>query len=242
MLTLESYLNSCIQAALQTLNFPDISYQIDRPKQEAHGDISVNLAMLLAKPLKQNPRQIAQQVIDNLAFDAEIVEKVEIAGPGFINFFLAKSTLQKKVTEILQAGEDYGKFDIGKSQKTMVEFVSANPTGPLSVGHGRQAVLGDTLANLMEWLGYEVTREYYFNNAGRQMRVLGDSVRLRYRELSGEKIDFPEDYYQGEYISDIAAGLKEQHGDALKDTESTDIFKDAAENDIFDDIKKPSPA
>lgn len=239
MLTLESYLNDCVQTALQTLNIPENnSYQIDRPKLEAHGDISVNLAMLLAKELKQNPRQIAQQIIDALSFDTEIIEKVDVAGPGFINFFLAKPALRKAVSKVLQAGENYGKFDIGKSKKTMVEFVSANPTGPLSVGHGRQAVLGDTLANLMEWLGYDVTREYYFNNAGRQMRVLGESVRQRYQELLGDNSEFPEEYYQGEYIKDIAAGLFKEHGESLKDAAEVDIFKNAAETEIFADIKQ----
>ena len=239
MLTLESYLNDCVQTALQTLNIPENnSYQIDRPKLEAHGDISVNLAMLLAKELKQNPRQIAQQIIDALSFDEKIIEKVEVAGPGFINFFLAKPALRKAVSNILETGENYGKFDIGKSKKTMVEFVSANPTGPLSVGHGRQAVLGDTIANLMEWLGYDVTREYYFNNAGRQMRVLGESVRSRYQELLGDDSEFPEEYYQGEYIKDIAAGLFKEHGDSLKDVTEVDIFKTAAETEIFADIKQ----
>ncbi|MCB0311739.1 MAG: arginine--tRNA ligase, partial [Calditrichaeota bacterium] len=238
MLQLESYLNQQIEQACRQLQFPNISYQIDRPRQEAHGDISINLAMLLTKALKQNPRQIAARILEALSLDSDIIEKVEIAGPGFINFFIAPAYLQKTVTRVLAEGENYGRFDSGKGRKAMVEFVSANPTGPLTVGHGRQAVLGDTVANLLEWLGYEVTREYYFNNAGRQMRVLADSVRQRYLELLGDKIDFPEDYYQGDYIRDIAAGLREAHGDALRGSDELTVFKDAAEQAIFADIKK----
>ncbi|MCB0296828.1 MAG: arginine--tRNA ligase, partial [Calditrichaeota bacterium] len=238
MLQLESYLNQQIEQACRQLQFPNISYQIDRPRQEAHGDISINLAMLLTKALKQNPRQIAARILEALSLDSDIIEKVEIAGPGFINFFIAPAYLQKTVTRVLAEGENYGRFDSGKGRKAMVEFVSANPTGPLTVGHGRQAVLGDTVANLLEWLGYEVTREYYFNNAGRQMRVLADSVRQRYLELLGDKIDFPEDYYQGDYIRDIAAGLREAHGDALRGSDDLTVFKDAAEQAIFADIKK----
>lgn len=238
MLQLESYLNQQIEQACRQLQFPNISYQIDRPRQEAHGDISINLAMLLTKTLKQNPRQIAARILEVLALDNQIIEKVEIAGPGFINFFIAPPYLQETVARILAEGENYGRFASGKGRKAMVEFVSANPTGPLTVGHGRQAVLGDTVANLLEWLGYEVTREYYFNNAGRQMRVLADSVRQRYLELLGEKIDFPEDYYQGDYIRDIAAGLRETHGEALRDSDDLTVFKNAAEQAIFADIKK----
>ena len=118
------------------------------------------------------------------------------------------------------------------------EFVSANPTGPLTVGHGRNAVLGDTIANILEWVGYDVTREYYFNNAGRQMKILADSIRLRYLELLGEKIDYPEEYYQGEYIKDIAYMLLEEYGDSLKNESDLRIFKEKGESVIFDDIKK----
>lgn len=238
MLQFEAYLDRQLKTALKALNYPDIEYQFDRPKAEAHGDISVNLAMLLAKSLKQNPRQIAQQLVSALTLDPRQIGKTEIAGPGFINFFLAEEGLRARVQEILQSGENYGRFTIGESRPAMVEFVSANPTGPLTVGHGRGAVVGDTVANLLEWLGYKVTREYYFNDAGRQMRVLADSVRLRYLELLGEKIDFPEDYYQGEYIKDIAAKVLEAHGSALKESAEADIFKETAVGEIFADINR----
>lgn len=238
MLQFEAYLDQQLKTALKALNYPEIEYQFDRPKAEAHGDISVNLAMLLAKSLKQNPRQIAQEIVNALSLDSRQIEKVEIAGPGFINFFLAEEGLQARVPEILQGGENYGRFTVGEARPAMVEFVSANPTGPLTVGHGRGAVVGDTVANLLEWLGYRVTREYYFNDAGRQMRVLGDSVRLRYLELLGEKVDFPEDHYQGEYIKDIAAKVLQAHGSALKESAETDIFKETAVSEIFADINR----
>jgi len=238
MLHIESYLSEQIKLSLQKLNFPQIEFQFDRPRLDAHGDISINIAMLLAKEVKQNPRQIAQQIVDSLSLDSTEIAKTEIAGPGFINFFLAEEGLQKRIHEILKSGEQYGRFDLGKSRKAMVEFVSANPTGPLTVGHGRGAVVGDTIANLLEWAGYEITREYYFNDAGRQMRMLGDSVRLRYLQLLGEDLEFPEEYYQGEYIKDIAAKIVKEHGAKFKNDEQHDIFKDTAEDEIFDDIKK----
>ncbi len=134
-------------------------------------------------------------------------------------------------------GDSFGKSEKYKGKKANVEFVSANPTGPLTVGHGRNAVFGDTVANLLEWVGYEVDREYYFNNAGRQMRVLGDSVRLRYFEILGETISFPDDYYQGEYIKEIAQNLFNEFGDKLKDEPAEGKFKDKAESEIFNDIK-----
>ena len=239
MQQIETYLYKEIKKAIQKLNFPEVDYQFDRPKFDAHGDISLNLAMLLSKPLKKNPRQIASEIIDNLTLDPAIVDHLEIAGPGFINVFLADQVLQNSVLTIIEEKDRYGKFTHGQGKRVLVEFVSANPTGPLSVGHGRQAVLGDTIARLLEWMGYEVTREYYFNNAGRQMRVLGDSVRLRYLQLLGEEIDFPADYYQGEYIVEIARKLVDEYGDKLKhDSEKhLEIFKEKAETEIFADIK-----
>ncbi len=237
MLQVQSYLKPKIEEALQKLKYPTINYQFDKPKLDAHGDLSINLAMLLASELKQNPLQIAQQIVAELSVERDWIEKVEIAGPGFINFFFATKVLQNMVSQILEEGNKYGRFHFAKGKEAQIEFVSANPTGPLTVGHGRQAVLGDTLANLLEWMGYKLTREYYFNNAGRQMRVLADSVRLRYLEQLGEEIDFPEDYYQGQYINDIAAKIIEEKGDSLKDSQDLDHFKDTAERSIFEDIK-----
>jgi arginyl-tRNA synthetase len=238
MLHVQSYLKPKIEQALQKLNFPIIDYQFDRPKLDEHGDLSINLPMLLASKLKQNPRQIADKIVGVLPVETDWIEDVKIAGPGFINFFFSTELLQNKVAQILEAGNSYGSFDSGKGKKAQVEFVSANPTGPLTVGHGRQAVLGDTIARLLQRIGYEITREYYFNNAGRQMRVLADSVRLRYLELLGDKISFPEDYYQGQYIKDIAAEIFQRHRDSLRNSEDAEVFKSTAEKSIFKDIEK----
>ena len=237
MQKIESYLQKIIKAALDTLDYPHPTFTFEIPKIETHGDLSVNLAMQLAGELKQNPRQIAKNIVNNLTFDSTYIARVEIAGPGFINFFYAPSYLQNFVQEILDKNKNFGRNKSGRNQKAQVEFVSANPTGPLTIGHGRQAVIGDTIANFLEWSGYQVTREYYFNNAGRQMRVLGDSVKLRYRELCGEKIDFPDEFYQGQYILEIARELKKEHGNDLLKQQDSDIFKEKAEDLIFADIK-----
>ena len=239
MQRIEWYLQNKIEQALEKLSYPRLPYSFETPKIEAHGDLSINLAMLLVREVQQNPREIAQQIIDNLDIEPDYIDKTELAGPGFINFHFAPTYLQKVVTTIIDEGNQYGRHTFGENQNAQVEFVSANPTGPLTIGHGRQAVLGDTIANFLEWVGYKVTREYYFNNAGRQMRVLGDSVKMRYEELLGKTIDFPEDYYQGEYIIDIARQLIEKHSHAFLDhpDKDLDIFKDSAEEFIFEDIK-----
>ncbi|MBS4028210.1 MAG: arginine--tRNA ligase [Ignavibacteriales bacterium] len=242
------------------LNSRNIPIAFEKPKVAEHGDIATNIAMQLSKTFKKNPRQIATEIVAQLQFDSSIVEKVEIAGPGFINFHFTKNYFQNELKTILEIEKSFGKSFANKGKKAQVEFVSANPTGPLTVGHGRNAVFGDTVARLLEWSGYDVTREYYFNNAGRQMRVLGDSVRLRYLELIDEKIrfpqfsnndasnfanalsvgeiPFPEDYYQGEYITDIAKSLHTQFGDSLRNENAEGKFKQQAESEIFEDIKK----
>jgi arginyl-tRNA synthetase len=236
---LKEYLYSVFKEAeskIPVLKVIDITFDI--PKLIEHGDLSCNAAMLLTKILKKNPKVIAQEIINSLDVQNTIVEKIEIAGPGFINFFFSPNYVSKIIREILDKKETFGKSNKYKGKKANVEFVSANPTGPLTVGHGRNAVVGDTVANLLEWVGYDVDREYYFNNAGRQMRVLGDSVKLRYLEALGNRINFPEDYYQGDYIKDIAMQLFIKHGDKLADDDPEGIFKDTAEQEIFFDIKK----
>jgi arginyl-tRNA synthetase len=240
MQKIELYLQNKIQQALDALFLPAVDYTLSTPKIDTHGDLSINIALLLANQLKQNPRQLAENLIHKLEIEDEVFSKVEVAGPGFINFFYSPRYLQKIVRTILQQGDRFGRTDFGKKQKAQVEFVSANPTGPLTIGHGRQAVIGDTIANFLEWSGYKVTREYYFNNAGRQMRVLGDSVRLRYKQLIGETVDFPPDYYQGEYIIDIARSLLQKYSDSLshRSEEEIDIFQKTAEKLIFTDIKE----
>jgi len=164
-------------------------------------------------------------------------ESIEIAGPGFINFRLKKSVLSDLLLHIVSDGQNYGKGHIGENKRALVEFVSANPTGPLTVGHGRGAMLGDTISNILEWNGYEVQREYYFNNAGRQMRILGQSVHARYLELLGGKGELPEGGYEGKYIYDIAKLVIDSHKDTLGDNSEDPIFKNTAESHIFEDIK-----
>ncbi len=219
---------------LEYLKDAEINFSV--PNNPQFGDYSTNVALTLAKKLRRAPRDIANEIIENLETENTGIE-VSIAGAGFINFKFSAEALVKVIPEILSQNENYGKSNKYNGKKAIVEFVSANPTGPLTVGHGRNAIVGDTVANLLEWIGYDVTREYYFNNAGRQMRVLGDSVRLRYFELLGEKVDFPEDYYQGEYIRDIAKKIYELEGDKLKNETEVTYFKDFAEKEIFDDIK-----
>lgn len=217
---------------------PSREIVIEKPNDEKFGDASSNVAMTLAKELKKNPRQIAQELVAKFKFNPEQIERVDIAGAGFINFYFSKSLLQKSVAEILTQGDEFGKSGVGVGKKAIVEYVSANPTGPLTVGRGRGGVLGDCIANLFEMQGYSVTREYYFNNAGRQMRVLADSVRLRYLERCGKPVTFPDDYYQGIYIKDIAEKIFAEKGDSLKDETDLTFLKEFAEAEIFDGIKK----
>ena len=178
-----------------------------------------------------SPRDIAAQVAEHVPA-SPFVSQVEVAGPGYVNVTLDDGWLAEQVEVILEAGETFGDSDSGRGKKAQLEFVSANPTGPLTVGRGRGGVMGDTLANLLSASGYQVEREYYFNNAGRQMEMLGSSVRLRYLELLGQEIEFPEDHYQGDYIREIAAKIKAENGDSLSDAEIV-RFKDIAEQEIF---------
>lgn len=211
--------------------------QIEKPNQPEHGDAASNIAMNLASVLKMNPRKIAEQIVDGLEYDNSKLNAVEIAGPGFINFRYAENYLFDELHSILNQGEAFGQTNSLEGQKINVEFVSANPTGPLNVGHGRNAVLGDTIANLLEWTGAKVDREYYFNNAGRQMRVLGQSVRSRYLQELDQDVELPEGGYEGEYIKDIAKALVDEHGDALADSEDITPFKEKAEHLIFEEIQ-----
>jgi arginyl-tRNA synthetase len=211
-------------------------FTVELPKHEGQGDFSTNFALVLAGIEKKNPRELAQAIAEKLSNRTELIERVEIAGPGFVNIFINPDVWRKLIPEIIAQGAAFGKSTIGGGRKVMVEFVSANPTGPLSIGHGRQAILGDSIARLLEVTGHDVFREYYYNDAGRQMRILGESTRARYLELLGEKFTFPEDGYQGEYIIDISRSLVEEHGDSLKDHQDVTPFKEQAEKHIFKDI------
>jgi arginyl-tRNA synthetase len=235
---MKEYLVTRLTVALKALGISaEAPIVFDRPRQPEHGDLTTNVAMILARALRRNPRELAAAILERMSIDPDLVSSAEIAGPGFLNFRFTNRFFLRQLRSILLAGEQFGQGTAGRGKRAQVEFVSANPTGPLTVGHGRNAVIGDTVANLLEWSGYEVTREYYFNNAGRQMRVLGDSVRLRYLELLGDPVQFPEDYYQGEYIRDIARHVMEEAGDRYRDEPAEGKFKQQAEAEIFEDIK-----
>ena len=184
---------------------------LERPKQTQHGDYACNLAMQLAKPLKRNPREIAQALMAALPASS-VVEKVEIAGAGFINVFLTVAAKQSVVHGVLQAEAKYGHVRLGAGKKVQVEFVSANPTGPLHVGHGRGAAYGASLSNVLDAAGYVVSREFYVNDAGRQMDILALSAWLRYLALHGASVPFPPNAYQGDYVSDMAQQISTAHG------------------------------
>ncbi|MEO6331185.1 MAG: arginine--tRNA ligase, partial [Gemmatimonadaceae bacterium] len=188
------------------LGAPDgIEPLLERPREAAHGDWATNIAMILARPLKQKPRDIAEKIREQFRAEGAGVATVEIAGPGFLNFRLRPDVIASVAGDIVAAGESYGRSDSGNGEKVNVEFVSANPTGPLHVGHGRQAALGDAIATLLEHTGWDVSREYYYNDAGVQIENLAASVRARLLEARGEKAEIPEGGYHGEYIREIAA-------------------------------------
>ena len=235
---MKEQLISNISQCLVNLDYPLVDITIQRPKSPEHGDFASNIALVLAKPLGKNPREIATSIKTELQNSfSDDFDSIDIAGPGFINFRLKKSVLSDLLLKIINEEKNYGRTEIGNNKRALVEFVSANPTGPLTVGHGRGAMLGDTVSNILEWNGYDVQREYYFNNAGRQMRVLGQSVHARYLELLGENSDLPEGGYEGKYIYDIAQKIVDEYSDSIKENPDKPIFKNAAEKHIFEDIK-----
>ena len=189
--------------------------QVENTRDKQHGDLASNVALTLAKAARRNPREIAQLICDNLPAAAEVT-KTDIAGPGFINFFISQDATAAVVNKIIEQGDDFGKCQVGNNQSVQVEFVSANPTGPLHVGHGRGAAYGASLSNLLSAAGFKVQREYYVNDAGRQMNILAASVWLRYLALVDINVTFPSNGYQGEYVKDIAAGLQERVGNSLQ--------------------------
>ncbi|MCG8011540.1 MAG: arginine--tRNA ligase, partial [Candidatus Thiodiazotropha weberae] len=189
--------------------------KIERARDSKHGDFATNAALVLAKPAGKNPRELAQAIIDALPA-SELVKKCDIAGPGFINFTLSSTAYHTLIPTIISQANRYGRSDLGAGKKVQVEYVSANPTGPLHVGHGRGAAYGSVVADLLEAVGYEVHREYYVNDAGRQMDILATSVWLRYLELCDESLTFPANGYKGDYVWDIAATLHRDHGEDYK--------------------------
>jgi arginyl-tRNA synthetase len=259
---LEEHLRSAVRCLLDEVgDMGEIpTFGLERSRQREHGDFACNAAMVLAKRLRRPPREIAGRLVESLGDASGLVARAEIAGPGFVNLWLSGDRWREVVRQILTAGENFGGSRTGEGRRVQVEFVSANPTGPLSIGHGRQAVLGDSIARVLLDAGYDVTREYYFNDGGRQMRVLGDSVKARYLEQLGraapppegaledpeapwpEVIDglpvvFPRDGYRGDYIGEIAAALREHHGEALVEEPGEGCFREEAEARIFREIR-----
>jgi|APSaa5957512493_1039668.scaffolds.fasta_scaffold02550_5 arginyl-tRNA synthetase len=237
MKDLKQNLNKGILASLQSLKFPTKPFSISPSKNPNFGDLSTNVALLLTKDLKKPPIQIAEEIQTALKkYLPSEIETSAVSPPGFINFVISDSFYQSYISTMLTEGPDFGRSNIGKGKTANVEFVSANPTGPLTVGHGRQAVLGDCVSNILEWNSFDVTREYYYNDAGRQMRILGQSVEARYFEALGKKFEFPEDGYQGDYIKDVAESIIETEGKSL--SAGDERFRQTVEELIFTKIKK----
>ncbi len=222
----------------------DLKAELEIPKDKTHGDISTNIAMKIAKSVSRSPVDFANLVKAGLEREIaaselkDSVARIDVKGPGFINFFLSKQYLYKVLLEIKRTKHNYGRAAVGRGIKLQVEFVSANPTGPLTIAHGRQAAIGDSLSNILEFLGYSVTREYYLNDEGNQMNILGSSIRIRYRELCGVKEDFPDDHYKGTYVVDIAQAFKARYGTRHMHTDRIDPFREFGLRWIMNDIRR----
>ena len=217
---------------------------VDPPRDAAHGDMATNSAMVLAKEAGRNPRDIAQALAAELGKDA-LIAKAEVAGPGFVNITLKASAWVEALRAVLQAGADYGRSTIGRGERVQVEYVSANPTGPMHVGHCRGAVFGDALSNLLVAAGFAVTREYYINDAGAQVEVLARSAYLRYREALGEAVTIPDGYYPGDYLKKVGEALAATHGSTLRDKPESEWLPvvrtcaiDMMMSDIRDDLAR----
>ncbi len=227
---MKSHLSQLLSTAVQTLQVGGdlpadtaIAINLERTRDRQHGDFASNLAMVLCKAAGTRPRALAEKLVAALP-PSEQVRRVEIAGPGFINFFLSPAAYHATLEQVLAQKARYGRSDLAQGKSVQVEFVSANPTGPLHVGHGRGAAYGATVADLLDAVGYKVHREYYVNDAGRQMDILATSVYLRYLDLCGEELTFPSNGYKGDYVWDIAASLHRKHGNALRHTAS-EVFE-----------------
>ena len=233
-------LNESLNNAVKALGIENINAEFEKPKHEGHGDRAASIAMKLAKVLKSNPRDIANKIVENLK--SEYIDKTEIAGAGFINVFLNGKFYADIVKDILNQGENYGSVNLGHNRKIQVEFVSANPTGPLHIGHGRGAAVGDSVARILKFTGWDVQREYYMNDSGLQIENLGKSTQARYFELLGHKDEckFPENGYKGEYLYEIAKEIVNLEGEKFLNqplNESLSYFKKFASDTIMAGIK-----
>ena len=217
------------------------SVQLERPRRKEHGDFSTNIAIVMARHFNTSPRDLAGEIKGLLDPLEDIIERVEIAGPGFINIFLKQACWYSYLREVVERGSSYGMSKMGSGKKVQIEFVSANPTGPLHVGHGRGAVVGDVLASCLKAAGFDVIKEYYINDVGNQMRLLGKSTYLRYMEHFGVDIHFPEEGYKGRYIIDIAEKIAEEEGDRftkVPEEEAIPFFTEYASGEILKGIKR----
>ena len=217
-------IRAALGAVLEGLGAGPDAVRLERPRDPSHGDLSTNVALALAGTLKRNPREVAEEIAERLDLVAAGVESVAVAGPGFLNFRLSSGAVASVLDEILGSDAAFGKSDTGGEQSVMVEFVSANPTGPLHLGHGRQAALGDAIASLLDWTGWSVHREYYYNDAGRQMDLLALSVRARYRQHLGRDESLPPDGYRGDYIAEVADALAAEVGDRFLEDDSSEAL------------------
>jgi arginyl-tRNA synthetase len=223
-----------LNSTLIKLGYSKADIKVTKCKNPEFGDFSSSIPLILGKIHKKNPIDIAKQIKSEMVPSGEFIKKITITDPGFINFKISKEYYYNTLKGILSTN-DFGKNNSGQNKSANVEFVSANPTGPLTVGHGRNAILGDVVSNILEWNGFTVTREYYFNDAGRQMRILSKSVKARYFENINKPFDFPEDGYEGEYINDISKEIINDFGKELKSDDL--IFKNFPEKKMFEDIK-----
>ena len=224
---------------LELTDAPDIV--VEKPKDEKMGDFACNIAMTLARSERKNPKVIAQIIERHIEKGTAGLDSVEIAGPGFLNLKMSRKFFLDRLADAVEQRNDFGKSNVGQGTKIMIEFVSANPTGPLHIGHGRGAAVGDALARILKKAGYDLKTEYYVNDVGNQMNILGRSTWLRYLELLGNDADFPEDHYRGEYIKDIAQMAIDQHGKKFFDKpegECVPFFKELAKDNILEGIKK----
>jgi len=228
----QEYLKRALSKALKSKGCAskgELEITLERPKNPEHGDFATNVAMLLASKLKRNPREIAAELLEELDLDSKVVSKAEIAGAGFINFYLEIKYLGESLNSVIKGRDKFGCSDWGARKKVQIEFVSANPTGPLNVVSARAATVGDVLVNLFNAVGFDAKREYYVNDAGRQIRLLGKSVSARYMELLGQEEPFPEEGYHGEYIRDIAKEIHAEHGDKFGSKVQNQRWQDFSE-------------
>lgn len=235
---MENYYRTILDLAVRKM-LPDFTgaIEVEIPQNPDHGDLSTNIAMQLAKELKKSPRAVATDIITNLTYEKSFVSGLEIAGPGFINIRYTNAFYHQVLADILAEGANFGKTTKYNQQTVNLEWVSANPTGNLHAGHGRQVCLGAAVSNLLEWVGYTVTREYYFNNAGNQMRNLAASVQVRYLQELGDTVELPENGYHGVEIIDIAKDIVKEHGDSKRDADML-FFQKYGETHNFASIKK----